>query len=68
MYVYSLRYVTDFEMPWSTKSKTPWITVNKINVDDSQLAIEYLQDLFKLDSNPNLSTKEKAVARTVRDD
>ncbi len=38
----SSRYVPDFEEYKSTKGKSPWITVNGIDVADSQLAIEYL--------------------------
>lgn len=39
----SIRYLVDIEEPFSrSTSKTPWITVNGINVSDSQLAVEFL--------------------------
>ncbi len=41
-----LRYEVDFEEPMSTKGKCPWITVNGVDVADSQLAIEYLTKEF----------------------
>ncbi len=41
------RYVPDFEVPQSSKGKSPWITVNGIDIADSQLAIEYLSKTLK---------------------
>ncbi len=39
---YNGRYVVDFEEQMSSKGKSPWITINGVDVADSQLAIDYL--------------------------
>ena len=44
------RYVPDYEEQISSKNKSPWITVNGVDVEDSQLSVDYLTDhLGKVD-------------------
>ena len=60
------RYITDFEEPISAKDKFPWITLNGKNVDDSQLAIEYIKKELKIDANSHLSPRERGFASGMR--
>jgi hypothetical protein len=60
------RYVADFKQAQSAKHKSPWITINKKNVSDSQLALEFLKNELRIDANSHLSPREKALARSVR--
>jgi glutathione S-transferase len=62
----NIKYVTDFEYPMSSKGKTPWITINGVDVADSQLAIEYLCRKFNIDMNKHLTREEVAISRAMR--
>ena len=64
--LHKISYVNDFEEPMSDKSKSPWITINGVNIADSQLIIEYLTDHFKLEVNPGLDQHALAVSRAFR--
>ena len=44
------------------KHKSPWITVNGQDISDSQLAIQHLQKLFNIKSNPHLSSEQRGAA------
>ena len=58
--MFSLRYIEEFDYPQSEKSKTPWITVNGVNVADSQFAIDHLKKELGIgDVNFKLSDKDK---------
>ena len=65
-----IKYENDFKYPQSPKGKTPWITVNEKDglkdVSDSQLAIEYLENLLEKSLNDHLSMEQKAVARAFQ--
>ncbi len=56
----------DFEEPMSKKGKTPWITLNSVDVADSQLSIEYITRELGIDIESNLTEEEKAVSRAFR--
>lgn len=62
-----IEYINDFTHVVSKKGKSPWMTVNKEAVADSQLCIEHLLKLFPdKDLNAHLSDREKAVAKGMR--
>ena len=46
--MHDIKYVSDYEEPQSAKGKTPWITINGEDIADSQIAMEYLAEKFKL--------------------
>ena len=50
----------------SKKGKTPWITLNSVDVADSQLSIEYITRELGIDIESNLTEEEKAVSRAFR--
>lgn len=56
-------YKTDFEEPYGPKGKTPWITFNGEELEDSQLVIEKLAHHFQLKNN--LTKTEEATARAI---
>lgn len=56
-------YVSDFDAPMSSKGKCPWITLNKVDVSDSQIAMEYIADKLNKDLSKHLSPEERAIAR-----
>ena len=64
--LHKIKYVNDFDVPMSDKNKSPWITINGVNVADSQLIIEYLTHHFKLQVNPGLDQTDLAVSRAFR--
>ena len=64
--MHGIKYVTDFKQPLSPKGKCPWITINGVNVSDSQLCIEYLAKKFDLDANPGLTPVDLAISRALR--
>ena len=49
----------DFDYPMSEKSKSPWITINGVNVADSQFAIDHLKKDLSIDMNSKLSDRDK---------
>ncbi|XP_021946794.1 failed axon connections homolog [Folsomia candida] len=59
-------YQVDTTKPFGPSGKTPWISLNGVDMTDSQLIIEFLNK--KYDKNPweNVSPEQKASARTVR--
>lgn len=61
-----IKYEIDYEEMMSSKHKSPWITLNGVNIADSQLSIEYLNDYFGKNMNSSLSPEEVAVSRAFR--
>lgn len=64
--LHGIKYVSDFSEPMSEKNKSPWITINGLNIADSQLCIEYLTKKFNLDINKGLNNEELIVSRALR--
>ena len=62
----NLKYVTEFKHFIGPKGKTPWITINGMDIADSQLAIEFLSEHFKIDMSNHLGKDERAVGRAMR--
>ncbi len=60
------RYATDFKEPLSKKNKSPWITLNGVDMSDSQLSIEYITKTLGKDIEAHLSEEEKAVSTAFR--
>ncbi len=46
-----------------TKGKLPWITYNGVDVEDSQLCIDYLNKECGVDLSRHLSPTDRAIAR-----
>lgn len=61
-----IEYQPDFEEQMSAKGKSPWITVNGVDVADSQLAVEYLADTLGKDVDSHLSQEDRVVSRALR--
>ena len=59
-------YEVEHSQPYSTKSKTPWITFNKEDFNDSQLIMEMLAEKLDKNLNKNLSDEKKALSRAMR--
>ena len=55
----TFRYVEDFDYPKSEKSKSPWITINGVNVADSQFAIDHIKKELSIDKNSKFSNRDK---------
>ena len=53
----------DHSGKFSSKGKTPWISLNGKPVADSQLAIEFLKTTFNLDPDLHLSQEQKAIGQ-----
>ena len=51
----------------SEKGKTPWITVNGVNVADSQFAIDYLKKELGVDNNSMFSDRDKGIFKIITD-
>ncbi len=60
MFIDILQRVLDFN--FSSKGKTPWMSYNGKDVADSQLCIEHLLKMRKIDPDSHLSPSEKGVA------
>lgn len=60
------RYVADFKEPLSKKNKSPWITLNGVDMSDSQLSIEYITKTLGKDIEAHLGEEEKAVSTAFR--
>ena len=55
-----IEYVTDFEKPFSSKGKFPWITFNHEDIADSQIALEHvLKAMPEKDISNHLAKEEK---------
>ena len=61
-----IKYVNDFEEYMSPKSKCPWITVNGVEVSDSQLAIDHLVETLEDCEPDDLSPADRGLATAVR--
>ncbi len=55
--------LSEFGFSSSSKGKIPWITLNGVEVADSQFCIDYLSQEFKIDLNRNINKNELAAAR-----
>ncbi len=60
------RYEPDFKKPFSSKNKSPWITVNSKDVEDSQVVVEYFAKELGKDLDDHLSEEQKATSRSIR--
>ena len=47
----------------SPKGQVPWITLNGVEVSDSQFSIEYLAKYFGKDLSDHLNLVEKSISR-----
>ena len=56
-------FKNDFTRERSPKGKIPWITLNGVDVADSQFCIEFLMKHFDKDLSKDLSPLERAIAR-----
>ncbi|XP_067121387.1 failed axon connections homolog isoform X1 [Centruroides vittatus] len=48
------------------KGKVPYITLNGMEMGDSQLIIEFLNEKYNINLSSNLSNEQKAIARALR--
>ena len=62
----NIKYVTEFKHFIGPKGKTPWITINGVDIADSQLALEYLAQHFQIDMSHYLDKEERAIERSMR--
>ncbi|XP_021966608.1 failed axon connections homolog [Folsomia candida] len=62
----NIPYEMDFTSPWSSKAKTPWISLNGEHIADSQLIIEFLSKKFGISLGSSYSADELAKAQAVR--
>ena len=46
--------------------KCPWVSIDGMDIADSQLSIEKLAETFKLDLYENVTIKERAIAESLR--
>ncbi len=58
-----VKYENDWKYWRSSKGKTPWITVNKKDIADSQLSMEFVRKNMDKDINSHLTPEEAAIAR-----
>ena len=59
-------YVNDFSGTRSSKGKTPWITLDGVDVADSQLCIKYLKTKLNLNLNPGLTKEQLGAAQAIQ--
>ena len=59
-------YVNDHSVTRSSKGKTPWITLDGVDVADSQLCIKFLKTHLSIDLNPTLSPEQRAVSTAIQ--
>jgi len=59
-------YQNDFNRPFSSKGKCPWITYNNQDVADSSMCIDFLKNVTNVDMNGHLSESDKAIARAFQ--
>ena len=48
------------------KGKTPWITLNGIDIADSQLCLELIAKHFNTDFSSHLTEQDRAIARAMQ--
>jgi len=58
-----IKYQNEHAVALGPKGKAPWITLNGIDVADSQFCIEYLAQVFDKDLSKNFSELDQACAR-----
>lgn len=62
-----IKYEVDIEEPQSMqRGKCPWITINGIELSDSELIIDYLMKHFNMPIKEKLTPAEHAVGRAVQ--
>jgi len=62
-----IKYVIDTDEPQSaSKGKCPWITINGIELSDSELIIDYLTQHFNKPVPDTLSVRDHGVGRAVQ--
>ena len=62
----NIQYVVDTEEPQGRRGKCPWITINGVELSDSELIIDYLTRHFKHPIPEKLTPAEHAVGRAVQ--
>ena len=62
----NIKYVVDTEEPQGAKSKCPWITINGVELSDSELIIDYLTAYFKKPIKEELTPSQHAIGRAVQ--
>ena len=62
----NIQYVVDTEEPQDRRGKCPWITINGVELSDSELIIDYLMKHFNKPIPEKLTPAEHAVGRAVQ--
>ena len=62
----NIQYVVDTEEPQGQRGKCPWITINGVELSDSELIIDYLTKHFNKPIPEKLTPAEHAVGRAVQ--
>ena len=63
----NIEYMVDYSKPFSPKGKSPWMTLNKQDISDSQMCIDHVIKVMPdKDLDFHLSAAEKAVALSFR--
>jgi len=63
----NIKYVIDNDEPKSaSKGKCPWITINGIELSDSELIIDYLTQHFNQPVPDTLSARDRGIGRAVQ--
>ena len=61
-----IKYVVDTEEPQGARGKCPWITINGVEMSDSELIIDYLTKHFNRPIKEELSPSQHAIGRAVQ--
>ena len=62
----NIPYVNDLSGAQSSKGKTPWMTLDGVDVADSQLCIKYLKNKLNLDVNSKLTKEQQGVSQAIQ--
>jgi len=64
--MHDIPYQVDFSTPTGTKGKLPWITLNGVDVADTELIIRHLEATLGVARDPHLSREQKAQSTMLR--
>ena len=59
-------FQNDFVLTMSSKSKTPWITLNGVDTADSEFAIDVIKKHFNVSLDSNRTSEEIAHGHAIR--